>query len=728
MQRPILATVVTALMMTGLLAPSAAPAPPSSLRDDPGTRPARAAITRLAPGLADRFVLRHQASARVDTFEVSTERGRIVLEGSDNVALVSAFSSYLEREAGGQVARGPDHIPDAAPPPEAPLQEASPYEHRYINNFTVGGYTTPNWDWERWEEELDLLAAHGVNMALVTVGQEAVWLDTFQDFGYSAEEVRNWIVATSHQPWQWMGNIEDTDSGLTEELIERRAALGRRVIDRMRELDITPVVPGFSGMVPPGFAERNPGAHIVPQGEWHDRRRPDWLDTTTDIYQDVAASYYRHQRERFGVLHAQAIDLLHEGGQSGDVPLDEAAQGIERALAASDPDYLWVIQAWQQNPRKELVEALDADHLLVLDLTHRQWDRTDAFHGAPWAWGEIGNFGGRLGLFGHLHEFARDLPAALASPDSGQLVGIAMMKEGNEQDPIVEQLWSHMSWERDEVDLDEWTRDYVEARYGSVDSDALAAWRILVEDAYTVQPRRRADSVLNAEPDLDARRAAQRQPDSLPYDPQRIEEAWRLLLKASPRLGRLDTFQYDLVDVTRQVIVNRGRAVLPEVKEAYLAGDRAAFSRASEDFLNLHDYAESVLSTREEFLFGPWVEDARSWGTTPEERRTLVQEAKRLLTIWSFNRPGFENLKEYANRDWAGLISGYYQPRWELYFETLDEALATGEEPEPIDWFSYGQAFVAEDDARFETEPSGNPVRVSRSVAEQLRSPTPPGR
>jgi Alpha-N-acetylglucosaminidase (NAGLU) tim-barrel domain/Alpha-N-acetylglucosaminidase (NAGLU) C-terminal domain/Alpha-N-acetylglucosaminidase (NAGLU) N-terminal domain len=718
-QGRVVASVVAAAMSTGLVVPTstAAAAP---LRDDPDTGAARAAITRLAPRLAHRFVLERSHGDGQDQFTISGRSGKIILEASSNVALVSAFSDYLERVAGGQVARGPDHIPAQAPSPAAPFTATSPYRYRYINNFTVGGYTSPNWTWQQWQAEIDQMAAHGINMALVTVGQEAVWVDTFRDFGYTDEQIRDWIVPTAHQPWQWMGNIEDTGSGLTTQLIERRAQLSRKIIDRMRDLGITPVVPGFSGLVPPGFADRNPGAHIIPQGDWHDARRPDWLDTTSDIYQRVAADYYHHQRERFGQLDAQAIDLLHEGGASGDVPLPAAAQGIQRALRAADPNYLWVIQAWQQNPRKELVDALDTDHLLVLDLTHGQWNQTDAFDGAPWAWGELGNYGGRLGLFGHLDQIATGLPTALHDPGRGKLTGIAFADEGLEQDPVVEQLWSRMTWQDGPVDLDTWIGEFVRARYGQDDPHVLAAWRILVHAAYTVTDSRRADSVLNAEPDLNATGAAQRDPKRLPYDPKRIEDALAELLHADASLRRLDTYQHDLVDVTRQVIVNRGRAVLPTVDQAYTVKDRNGFDHTSAQFLHLMDLEQNVLSTREEFLFGPWVEEARSWGTTPAEQATLVEDAKRLLTIWAHTKSGFDNLKEYANRDWAGLISGYYRPRWKLYFAGLNTALATGGDPKPIDWFAYGQHFVDDTATRYATTPSGDPYATSCAAATEL--------
>src|SRR5450830_1287929 len=142
--------VVVLVGGAGLLAPTATAAPlaptatAASLRDDPGTAAARAALVRLAPHLQQRFVLHHSvaAGAAGGAFTISRERGHVALSGSSNVALVSAFSWYLENVANGQIARGPDHIPTYAPLPQATIHKTSPFQYRYLNNFTVRGYTT----------------------------------------------------------------------------------------------------------------------------------------------------------------------------------------------------------------------------------------------------------------------------------------------------------------------------------------------------------------------------------------------------------------------------------------------------------------------------------------------------------------------------------------------------------------------------------------------------------
>src|SRR5690606_29787324 len=153
--------------------------------------------------------------------------------------------------------------------------------------------------------------------------------------------VLRWVGPPSHQPWLWLDSIHSFGKGTTRALVDKRVELAGKVIRRMRELDITPILPGFSGTVPPKFGERNPSAPIVPQGLWFmdlaGPERPDWLDTTSEEYAAVAETFYAAQRAAFGTYGMWAVDLLHEGGKTGGADLAEAARGVQRAMTAADP-------------------------------------------------------------------------------------------------------------------------------------------------------------------------------------------------------------------------------------------------------------------------------------------------------------------------------------------------------------------------------------------------------
>jgi hypothetical protein len=43
-------------------------------------------------------------------------------------------------------------------------------------------------------------------------------------------------------------------------------------------IGMTPVLPGYYGMVSADFAKVGPGGHVITQGEWNGLTRPGWLD------------------------------------------------------------------------------------------------------------------------------------------------------------------------------------------------------------------------------------------------------------------------------------------------------------------------------------------------------------------------------------------------------------------------------------------------------------------
>ena len=78
-----------------------------------------------------------------------------------------------------------------------------------------------------------------------------------------------------------------------------------------------------------------------------------------------------------------------------------------------------------------------------------------------------------------------------------------------------------------------------------------------------------------------------------------------------------------------------------------------------------------------------------------------------------------EDLHEYGNRDWAGLVSGYYAPRWEMYFQSLETALATNNPPKTIDWYAFGDAWNRAT-IGYSSEPTGDTYAEALAIAKSL--------
>jgi hypothetical protein len=69
------------------------------------------------------------------------------------------------------------------------------------------------------------------------------------------------------------------------------------------------------------------------------------------------------------------------------------------------------------------------------------------------------------------------------------------------------------------------------------------------------------------------------------------------LLQLPPALRNTETYNYDLVDVARQVLANESHAMLPQIKAAYDAHDRATFVALTQHWLQRMQLLNNLLAT-----------------------------------------------------------------------------------------------------------------------------------
>ncbi|MFE9646400.1 alpha-N-acetylglucosaminidase [Streptomyces sp. NPDC006365] len=718
----------------GVVACSNTPAKSSSASDAKGASVSQAdAASRAARRLLPRHwqQLRFETTSptgRADAFRVSGSAGRITIVGTTPGTQLAGLRWYLKHIAHANISWAGEQLdlPEQLPGLEGTVTRQANVPHRFVLNDTNDGYTGAYNDWSYWERELDVLALHGYNEVLVYIGADALYHRVFQEFGHTDEELRAWITGPAHQPWFLMQNMGAFPYPVSRQLLATRAALGRRIVDRVRELGMTPVFPGFSGTVPPGFAERNPGARPIPQGEWMGLARPDWLDPRTDHFARVAATFYRVQDEMFGPSTLYKMDLLHEGGDPGDVPVADAAKGVERALLTAHPEAIWVILGWQRNPPRAIVDAVDKRHMLVVDGLSDRFptvvDREADWGDTPYAFGSIWNFGGHTTMGANTPDWA-ELYDKWRTKEGSTLRGVALMPEAADNNPAAFDLFSELAWEDADLDLEAWFRDWAHSRYGARDPHAEAAWDILRRTAYGTTRAdswsEGADGFFGARPSLTVKSAAKWSPKQLRYNAEEFEPALDELLKVPASLRNSSAYRYDLLDVARQAASNRSRVLLPRIKKAYDAGDSTELDRLAGDWLALIDVLETLMATDSRHLVGRWVADARAWGADEVERARLAYDNLSLLTVWGTREGADAGLRDYANREWAGLLGGLYRLRWSTYFDELRAALEEGREPRAIDWFALEERWTREP-GRLATRPVGDTYEAAVRVRDQL--------
>jgi alpha-N-acetylglucosaminidase len=161
------------------------------------------------------------------------------------------------------------------------------------------------------------------------------------------------------------------------------------------------------------------------------------------------------------------------------------------------------------------------------------------------------------------------------------------------------------------------------------------------------------------------------------YQETDLVTAWKMLVSCMDELGESDGYRYDLVDVTRQVLADHASILQQDVASKYAEGDLHGFREAADRFLGLVDDMDALLGSREEFLLGTWLSSARAIGTTEEEKDLYERNARNLITLWG-NKDC--RIRDYACRQWNGMMSGFYRPRWEMFFDVAEQALKEGTE------------------------------------------------
>ena len=222
---------------------------------------AHAVLTR-ATGRALEGVNIQIGPGRQGSFEAAG--GRLALNGESPVEVCRAFYDYARARGMGQISwaegihfRIPDVWPDS--PPTA---VASPFAIRHAYNAVTAGYTFPFWTWERWERELDWQALHGFNMLMAPVATEAILERVWLRLGLTRAEIDANACGPAHLPFLRMGCITGIDGPLPPSWHADQIALQHRILTRMRELGMDPVIQGFNGFVPRGFTRLHPESRV----------------------------------------------------------------------------------------------------------------------------------------------------------------------------------------------------------------------------------------------------------------------------------------------------------------------------------------------------------------------------------------------------------------------------------------------------------------------------------
>ncbi|KAF8399341.1 hypothetical protein HHK36_015206 [Tetracentron sinense] len=614
----------------------------------------------------------------------------ILIGGFTGVELSAGLHWYLKHWCGAHISwdkTGGVQLSSVPNPGSLPRVQAAgiliqrPVPWNYYQNAVSSSYSFAWWDWERWEEEIDWMALQGINLPLAFTGQEAIWKKVFQIWFIAIFTIVHVLekknVHISEYAFGWGGP-------LPQSWFDQQLILQKKILSRMYELGMTPVLPAFSGNVPEALKSIFPSAKITRLGNWFTvRSDPRWcctylLDATDPLFIEIGKAFIEQQLKgalslslsyAFLLKKFLSFDTFDENTPPVDDPeyISSLGAAIFRGMQSGDDDSVWLMQA--------LLHSVPMGRLVVLDLF--------AEVKPIWITSEqcmLHNFAGNIEMYGILDAIASGPVDARTSENSTMaslsnllVVGVGMSMEGVEQNPIVYDLMSEMAFQHNKLDVKDKNRDVIVA-FPDVDPSFISVLQICTSgrhQGYSEQVSQRA-LLKETTNSFD-------QPH-LWYKTTDVIHALELFIASGDELSESQTYRYDLVDLTRQALAKYANQLFLKIIEAYQFNNAHGVAFYSQNFLDLVKDMDTLLACHSGFLLGPWLDSAKKLAQDPEQEKQFEWNARTQITMWFDNTEEEASLlRDYGNKYWSGLLRDYYGPRAAIYFRYLMESLEKGD-------------------------------------------------
>jgi alpha-N-acetylglucosaminidase len=260
---------------------------------------------------------------------------------------------------------------------------------------------------------------NGINLLPAMIGQEYVFRQFYYNLGLTDQDLDSFFTGPSFMPWQRMGNLQGSwnhdllNSSAANELvyknkwIDAQWDLQQHILTRMKDLDITAILPAFQAFVPRALVNKFPDAVFKNSSQWsffpEEHTSVTYVLQTDPLFTQLSTQFLQLQQQlnKDHKTHFYLLDLYNELTPACVTPacLKDTTVSVTKALQSVDKDIVWVMQGWfLQNAAIWTPEAtrayFDGIHSVngstfVLDLAADSlptWPSTDGFYGNDFGW------------------------------------------------------------------------------------------------------------------------------------------------------------------------------------------------------------------------------------------------------------------------------------------------------------------------------------------------------
>ena len=708
-----------------------------------------------------------------DFFRIECKEGKIQIIGNSDNSVAMGLNYYLRHYAHVYVSwnvADPIELPKKFPAVESekPIYKRALVDNRFFLNYSTFGYTMPWWGWDEWERLIDWMALNGINMPLAQTGQEAVWYEVWKDYGMTDQEILSYFAAPAHLPWHRLGNLDGFQGPLTMSWINSQKELQKKIVVRERELNMRPVLSGFSGHVPQYIAEAYNTIKIKKNPSWRGFQSTYFLDPSEPLFAQIQQKFIEKQTALYGSDHLYAVDPFNDMDPQSWMEdyLMKTSHNIYESLSKADSCAKWVQTGWMfyrqstlwntERMKIYLGGVENREDLILLDYYCENTEihnESNDFFGYPFIWCYLGNFGGNTKLSGNVYLLNEKMsglfgmnanPSGASNMQKGKnkpigksasqkqnnanrgttisnMTGIGATLEALDCNPVMYEFLFERVWQKD-VDVDAWMKDWSATRFGKENENADAAWQLLSKNVYTNWVYDVKDSKLMERPafpiknnDKKAKPTSRRKKEEFVFSNDSLLAACQNLLKSK---SKRDSYNNDLAVFYSQWMANYFEEIYNQFIEAYNAKDLKQMKAIKKQANELIDDADALLSTQPSMLLGGWLNAARNMGTTAAEKDYFEKNARTILTTW-----GSDESNDYACRMWGGLVKGYYGQRWNMFFDAAINAVENNRSVNRIqlnkDLIAFEQQWADQHDT-YPTEPQGNAAKIAKKINKKI--------
>ena len=536
------------------------------------------------------------------------------------------------------------------------------------------------------------MASRGIDMPLAMEGQEYVWRLLWKEEGLNEAELDAYFCAPPFLPWARMGNIESYFTPTPMQYTLKKRDIQKRILARMRELGMRPILPAFGGYVPHAWAAKKASVKTLKMTPWGGFHETYWLDPNDSNFARLTKRFMELYTQTYGDGEFYLADSFNEmrppvgEGSDKNDKLSVYGQKIYEAIHAAKPSATWVMQGWlfvsdqdfwTPDSVKAYLKNVPNNRTLILDIgndyTRDVWRKDNAYSGKAWIFGYIHNFGGNNPLTGDLGLYQSDLSQLPNDPKKGNLLGFGVFPEGINTNSIAYDYMLDMAWQPMAGGLSEWLPHYIRARYGKTNPAIESAWQALIQTAYNNRNWQRAwwrwsfgTYLFTKRP-----RADFVEFDGKTFDLIGMKAALTQFFALYDDFKSAPLFVHDFVAaIAHWTMLNLDEALitgLKAMKDSHSGTEVPLWPKIKDAAEKL----DEVLGVQNQSLAN-WRKEARAFGDTPAQKDFYEKAALTQVTIWG----GDNVLADYASKIWQGLVKDFYMRRWELFFRRADQALS----------------------------------------------------